>query len=523
MTTSSFTSSLMGLGAPSELAKYIEEKFLNITDVEMTNLVNIGTLTAPYSGINYSTYSSATCKTRHVASVACYDLRLIYNSMLIATVAGTPEVKFGNDFEIKCSVELGGGTLVPVFFNGARLKLMKPGSVAISEPVGIRLAAGEVFWVRTYFNRIASTSYTDGTGQAGFLASNQTNLCSNVTLRGTLFSGTEGASFSSSTGVDPFLQDKTDSSTIAASNNQGYAPIAIVGRVETTQAKSVIVIGDSISAGSGDFTPGSPTNSNFDIYSGRGYWPRAFRDSYAITQLACGGEQTVDFIGNTKSFYRYALADYGSTAILALGTNDIMTGGLTAAQLKAKILLLIEKIAPKVSKILVGTMIPRTTSTNGWLTTAGQTTVMTNSFNSVRVEVNNWIRELGTGHPYIEIADLVESARDSGLWKAPGTALDSGTATGGSTTTIVDSSKSWTTNQWMGYVAAASSSSGQAGVITANTSNTLTLTVTSGALSPGVSAGNTYTIHAAYTLDGTHPSAYGHAQMAANVVLTGID
>ncbi len=523
MIPSNFTTNLMSLGASAELAKYIENKFLNVTDVEMTDLVNIGTLTAPYSGINYSTYSSATCKTRHVATVACYDLRLIYNSLLVATVPGTPEIKFGNDFEIKCSIELGDGTLVPVFFNGTRLKLMKPGVVAISDIAGIRLAAGEVFWVRTYFNRIASTSYTDGTGQAGFLASNQTNLCSNVALRGTLFSGTEGASFSSSTGVDPFLQDKTDSSTIAASNNQGYAPIAIVGRVETTQAKSVVVIGDSISQGSGDFTPGTPTNSNFDIYSGRGYWPRAFRDSYAITQLACGGEQTVDIIGNTKSFYRYSLADYGSTAILALGTNDIMTGALTAAQLKAKILLLIAKISPKVKKILLATITPRSTTNNGWLTTAGQNSVVTNNFNNVRIEVNDWIRSGGAGVPHIEIADLVESSRNSGLWKAPGTALVSGTATGGSTTTIVDSTKSWATNEWMGYVASVSSSAGQAGVITANNATTLTISVQSGGLSPGCANLDTYTIQAAYTADGTHPSAYGHRQMAANVALSGIE
>lgn len=485
--------------------------------------INIGTLTAPYSGQNYSTYSSATCKSRHVATVACHDISVVYNSLQTATIVGTPEVLAGNDFEIKVSIEISGGTLIPVFFSGKRLILVKPGVTLFSDPVGIRLAAGEVFHVRTFINRIISNIYVDNVGEAGNFTANKANLISNVTFRGALFSSTEGVVFSSSTGVDPFLQDYTDSGVIAASNNQGYVPSLVLGVPEVSSPKSVVVIGDSISAGSGDtFGQAGGSSPTVNIYAGRGYWPRAFQDSYAISQIACGGEQIADFLGNAKSFYRFALASNSSTAIVALGTNDILASARTAAQVKADLLLLAAKIAPKVQKVLLCTLLPRTTSTDGWKTTGNQTTVTTNSFNSVRIDVNAWIRARTSGYDYIEVADLVESARDSGIWKAPGVALESGTATSGSGTTVVDTGKAWSVNQWTGYVCNVNNSNTQAGVIASNTSNTLTLTVTGGALSPVVGVGNTYSIHAAYTADGTHPSAYGYQQMATGISLLGI-
>jgi hypothetical protein len=84
---------------------------------------------------------------------------------------------------------------------------------------------------------------------------------------------------------------------------------------------------------------------------------------------------------------------------------------------------------------------PVSTSTNGWTTTAGQTT---HGNNAQRVAFNNWLRDgapidgagaplavgaTGTragqpGHPlagYFETADTMETARNSGIWKMPTT------------------------------------------------------------------------------------------------------
>lgn len=75
--------------------------------------------------------------------------------------------------------------------------------------------------------------------------------------------------------------------------------------------------------------------------------------------------------------------------------------------------------------------------------------------------------------------------------------FDSGTATGGSTTTIVDTTKSWTTNQWARYTAKRVSDEAIS-MILSNTGNTLTVTAFSGGYnnnSPPVWAnGNSYQI-----------------------------
>jgi hypothetical protein len=65
--------------------------------------------------------------------------------------------------------------------------------------------------------------------------------------------------------------------------------------------------------------------------------------------------------------------------------------------------------------------------------------------------------------------------------------FDSGTATGGSTTTIIDTTKTWTTNQWVGYTAKRVSDNGMM-VILSNTSTVLT-----GAYSNSHGQGTTWT------------------------------
>src|SRR5204862_2197315 len=60
---------------------------------------------------------------------------------------------------------------------------------------------------------------------------------------------------------------------------------------------------------------------------------------------------------------------------------------------------------------------------------------------------------------------------------------DSGTATGGSSTTIVDTTKAWTTNMWANFTARRLSDS-YIGYITANTATTLTVVLVTSDPSP---------------------------------------
>jgi lysophospholipase L1-like esterase len=66
--------------------------------------------------------------------------------------------------------------------------------------------------------------------------------------------------------------------------------------------------------------------------------------------------------------------------------------------------------------VFQNTITPSTTSTDSWATTGNQTP---ESSNAVRVQVNDWIRTVPSPlSGYFEIADLAETARNSGIWKA---------------------------------------------------------------------------------------------------------
>lgn len=479
--------------------------------------VTVSYTNVAYGGAAYATYTSATCKCKYTIGTSCSTIQLVYNSLLQGTIAGTPEVLPGNNFEIKVSLELSNGTLVPVWFGTNRLTLMKPGVTVVSNPVGVSLAAGEIVYVRTFINRIISNTFTNNIGEAGSITANLTNLVQSYSARGTVFtSSNEGAVFSVATGVDPFLQDFTDSGLVAGSNNIVYGPVEILGIPEVKNRKSVVVIGDSIASGAGDAAApvGTVANTLFSEYA-LGLVNRAFGPlGIPLTKLAIGGETALEWVTNTVVFRRQRLIN-NSTALIMLGTNDIATGA-SAATVQTRLAAIVAKMRKYCDTIYVSTILPRASSTNGWTTLANQVpSTLGGSFTTTKNTVNDWLRGGGLpGVGIIDLADVAESSRNSGIWKA-GTIAVSGTATGGSGTTIVDAGATWTTNQWYGY-AATNLATGQSGYILSNTATTLTFT-SAAAFSPVPGPGDAYSIALSWTADTVHPTSFGHAQLAAAI------
>jgi hypothetical protein len=93
-------------------------------------------------------------------------------------------------------------------------------------------------------------------------------------------------------------------------------------------------------------------------------------------------------------------------------------------------------------------------------------------------------------------------------------------------TSITDTTQSWTTDQYRGWCVAIvsdtvnPSSVGQVRVIQSNTNNLLTLP---SALSPVPSSSATYQIFKSYTSDGIHPSSQGNLEIAKNIDISLID
>jgi lysophospholipase L1-like esterase len=129
-----------------------------------------------------------------------------------------------------------------------------------------------------------------------------------------------------------------------------------------------------------------------------------------------------------------AICEYGINDLYDLGNNDVVVRG--------NLLKVWIELSVRGMKVYQTTITPRSTSTDGWVTTANQTP-QNATIVAWRTTVNDWIRAgspidpttkaavaVGTsgallagqaGHPltgYFEIADLAETARNSSIWKA---------------------------------------------------------------------------------------------------------
>lgn len=146
--------------------------------------------------------------------------------------------------------------------------------------------------------------------------------------------------------------------------------------------------------------------------------------------------------GRTIVCRRMAMIRGSNVAHEEYGINDVTTGR-TLAQIQADKIALWTGLVARGMKVFTQTLGPVVSSTTDlYATTGGQTT---HANNAVRVNLNDWTRDgapmlngvavavgssaAGTlrigqvGHPvtaYFEIADIVESSRNSGVFKVTG-------------------------------------------------------------------------------------------------------
>ena len=202
-----------------------------------------------------------------------------------------------------------------------------------------------------------------------------------------------------------------------------YMPAIITG---DHASGAVVILGDSIA-----YNSALPT---------LGYIEKGLDGNYGAINAAVAGDRaywTLDGTGRrAKSWFANQDA---STAVVEYGRNDL-EDGRTLAQIQANLLTLWNQQAGYGQRVLQPTITPHTNSTDSWATTGNQT-VTNATIEGRRVLLNDWLRAgaptvggtavaPGTsgallagqgGHPlydYWEIADHVESARNSGIWKA---------------------------------------------------------------------------------------------------------
>jgi hypothetical protein len=495
-----------------------------------TRLYAIANNTGNWGIDSYSAYSVATCRSRHLAANGSEGIVLVYS-----TCRWQGDLSWSSQsFDLAASVEIN-GILVPVYFYGRRLAAMRPGTTVVSDPVEVQLNPGDTFWVRTGLNRLASTGYSIANGESGILGADQPALPTSVAARGLTFGTGEGVVYTPAavSGVNPFTQSgwAVDSGTIPATDNEMFRPQCIVGYLRDSETRSVNIIGDSVTSGSGDIY-------SSDVTGGRGYARRALNPYLPINQFAEGGEKVADWLvlaPNRGAPVRGRFLPWAKYSLTALGNNDLYQG-TNVARVQSDLVAFWTRQARLGTKVWGATIPPRSFSTDAFSTTTNQTVIGVNNFFAKAQALNAWLRAgapltngvaaqpgdpgasvIGDGrHPLVglfDVAGVVESSPGSGIWKA-GVILASGRSTAASTTHLTDTSASWSTKE--------NGSLGQfAGLLLWNTTRNGYAQIRSNTVNDvvhdpiaGQTAGDEYKIVQSWTADGTHPSRYGHEQLA---------
>ena len=318
-----------------------------------------------------ASYTQIFSRTIHIMRDAPSWIKLEFPNWYLG---GSGETAMGGDATIYAGLEYPlGSTPVRIPFGGLAAGTIPDGQSLLSDALAISIPAGEQFAIKTLYENSAGVPY----------------ITVNRNQAAERWQGGTGA-----------LTDNTTTSTNPSTlSTLAYVPAAIIGM---TRRRTFFFAGDSKVQGQGD-------TSGIGL---KGELERSIGGDYAFINACRGGEGIVGPVTDDYS-RRLALSGYCSDVISNYGINDISAGSsaeLTASRLAEFAEFFTGKPVHQM------TVAPRSASSDGFATVENQTT---HGNNAERVELNSLIRAGIAGFTgFIELADVVESARDSGLWKA---------------------------------------------------------------------------------------------------------
>lgn len=293
---------------------------------------------------------------------------------------------------IKRYVEYPQGTFTQITWSNATSVTVGAGALVSSDMVGVIIPVGTKFWERTV------------------------NLTSTVTN----FPLIELPASSVTIGVDDGndLTDKGNSGTITVSSGvTTFGAAAVMGTVGVANARSFVIVGDSLAFGFGDGGIGAKHSS--------GFLARALDvHGYPYAKITRSGMRATQFLASLAAPTAFINALGFTDMIQSLGINDLKTGSRSQAQLLADHQTIYGLFSGK--RIYQTTLTPVSTSTDGWATTANQTPDPSGTLSQIN-SINAAIRAVPANvNVVIEVADACMSARDSDIWSAPPVAAPDG-------------------------------------------------------------------------------------------------
>ncbi len=371
----------------------------------------IGRLTVPQVNDNLSngTDTGANTVVRIPVIQECFSAQFYFGNWYCSVGRDTDGL---NDITMRAGLVSPAGLFVPIYFDSAREVVVGPGGGVWSDPSGIDFRFGDVWFLRTFVTVAAGGKWGN-----------------NVALAAAQSEGIEKG-----TGIT----DKTLTGSITASGGYGYSAMS----VRSTPAKAGIPViagvGDSIMAGTGD-----------TVATDRGWLRISLNGEYAIQVVAQPSDTNPNWTDNpaqnvpTRTDRRRPLLDGCTHAMVGLGRNTLTATAVDDANGIAVLsVALWNWLKRRGMRVYQTTTTPHTTSSDDWVTTLNQT-VADAPTEANRVIWNTWLRDgapllagayivAGTnnpaavrageaGHPLtdvIETATPIESALNSGIWKA---------------------------------------------------------------------------------------------------------
>jgi hypothetical protein len=317
---------------------------------------------------------------------------------------------------------------------------------------------------------------------------------------------------------------------------------------DDTSSPTVLGMGDSLQHGVGI---SSTERGDYGLHIAN--WFDAGLQAAGITNrnnYSIGGARISYMTANTTpSGARYLASTYSDYVVSNLVINDL-NGGQTWQQVAANHILLAKQFQARGTRYYITTCTPSTTSTDGWTTASGQTPI---AIETARTNYNTWVRGgmqvdgsgapvLSGGTPNTYIAGFYDQAApievnssnvltpNGGRFRAPAAAFSSGTLTGSPTTTVLPCSgctfpvagaaNSGILTYAVRITSGAASGQGcfvstaTATQITcyANGSTTLTGSALAG-LTTTPAAGDTFSVYATNSVDGTHGTFSGYTTL----------
>jgi lysophospholipase L1-like esterase len=320
-----------------------------------------------------ASFTQAMSRTIHVARDNITALQVLFACWY---VDGTTRAETGtpNTGAFQASIEYPAGTYQQLTFGGGFQGLTGGGTTLFSDLTQMSIPAGAEFWVRTYYTNPSGILYAD-----------------NVDVG-------RGEAFAYGTSVANQVMGGTITST-AGQGGPVQGPCAIIG--QTTKA-SFCFVGDSRLAGA--------TDTYADTSHNIGSAERSLAALTPVMNLGVPGDRAQNYV--TSHALRLALSQYCSHILCNYGINDLASAR-TSTQVLADLATIRGYFTGK--PFIQTTLEPWTTSTDAWATTTNQTPA---AWDAQRVSVNTAIRAGTVADKFVDIADTLESARNSGIWGA---------------------------------------------------------------------------------------------------------